>query len=301
LKIYVVVPTLNEEKTIGAVVRAFKKEKKISEVIVYDGNSTDRTREIAAKNGAKVFRQRGRGKGKAIQEIFEKIDTDIYVFADGDNTYPADKVNELIRPIETGQADMVIGSRMNKKSEPGSISRMHFFGNKMINMLFRLCFREKLTDILSAYRAVHRSVAKEIVLTAIGFEVESELTIKAVIGGYRIKEVPIEYRKRPRGSKSKLNSIADGKLIIGTILSIFRDYKPMLFFSVLSVSSFVLGMFFGVIVLEEWISTGFVSRLPLAILSTLLILSSLLLFMTGLIISSINRMNHEFKRSLRRL
>lgn len=293
MKISVVIPTLNEESTISKVVKNFKENKLVNEVIVYDGNSTDRTRELAKRAKAKVFIQNGQGKGYAIREVFEKINSDIYVLVDGDDTYPANNLIELIQPIIKNQADMVVGTRFNKISEPGSVNTLHKVGNRIISKTLSIAFGRNLNDVLSGYRALNNKLAKTIKLNSKGFEVETELTIKSLMGDYKIAELPIKYKKRPKNSKSKLSSLGDGYLIFFTIISMIRDYNPLFFFTVLSILFGIFGLSLGYIVVDEWLKTGIITRLPTALLSTLLIFMSVQFFTLGIVLDSINRMLYE--------
>jgi len=289
LRISVIIPALNEETTIGKVVKDFRKNRRVSQVIVYDGNSTDRTREFAKKAGAKVYTQDGKGKGIAIREIFERIDSDIYVLVDGDDTYPAEKLDMLLKPVLENRADMVIGTRMNKMSEKGSLTRLHRLGNRIISKTIGFFFSNKLDDVLSGYRVISKKLAKNIMLTSNGFEIETELTIKSLIENYRLMEMPVKYRKRPDKSKSKLSSFGDGYLIFYTIFSMFKDCRPLLFFSILSVIFGVSGVYLGYIVVDEWLSTHLITKLPTAILSALLIFLSVQFFTIGVILDAIKK------------
>lgn len=272
---------------------------KTARIIVYDGNSTDGTQKEARAAGAEVFVQKGRGKGAAMREVLESIDSDIYLFVDGDDTYPADGAKKLIAPILRDEADMVVGTRVQR--EPGAMSMLHVFGNKIITNTINVCFRTGFSDVLSGYRAMNRAVANDVFLVSSGFEVETELTINVLMKKYRILEVPMAYRRRPGDSKSKLGSLADGYLIFFTILSLFRDYRPLLFFGSVAAVLFFAGIALGLVVFIEWLKTGLVARVPSAILSTLLILTSIQLASVGMCMDMIKNkmrdMQYEIKRS----
>jgi glycosyltransferase (TIGR04182 family) len=293
LKISVIIPALNEEATIAKVVKDFRKNRKVSEVIVFDGNSTDKTRWFAEKAGAKVYVQDGKGKGTAVRDIFERIDTDVYVVVDGDDTYPADKLDELLKPVLENRADMVVGMRINKMSENGSLTRLHNFGNNVISKTISVCFGTKLGDVLSGYRVMNRRLVKNIALTSKGFEIETELTIKSLIDNYRIMEIPVKYRKRTGKSTSKLSSSGDGYLIFYTIFSMFKDYRPLLFFSILSLIFGISGVYLGYIVVNEWLTTHLITKVPTAILSALLVFLSVQFFTIGIILDAINKGNRK--------
>ncbi len=296
MKISVIIPTLNEEATIAKVVKDFKKNRKVSEVIVFDGNSTDKTRWFAEKAGAKVYVQDGKGKGTAVREIFERIDTDIYVLVDGDDTYPSEKLGILLEPVLKNRADMVVGTRMNKMSEKGSLTGLHSFGNKIISKTIGIFFSNKLNDVLSGYRVINSKLAKNIVLNSSGFEIETELTIKSLLDNYRLVEIPIKYRKRHEKSKSKLSSFGDGYLIFYTIFSLFKDYRPLLFFSILSLIFGLSGVYLGYIVVDEWLRTGLITKMPTAILSALLIFLSVQFFTIGVILDAIKKNVRSLRR-----
>ncbi len=298
LKISVIIPTLNEEPTIARVIRDFKKNRKVSEIIVYDGNSSDKTRELARKAGAKVYVQDGKGKGTAIREIFERIDTDVYVLVDGDDTYPSEKLDVLLKPVLERRADMVMGTRINSMSEKGSLSRLHRLGNRIISGTIGFFFGKKMNDVLSGYRVMNRNLAKNLMLTSKGFEIETELTIKSLIDNYRVEEIPIKYRKRHEKSHSKLSSFGDGYLIFYTIFSLFKDYRPLLFFSILSMVFGLLGIFWGYVVLDEWFRTGLITKIPTVVLSALMVFLSVQLFTIGIILDAINKGYRRVKNVL---
>lgn len=275
-----IIPTLNEGPTVGKVVRDFSRELKTARIIVYDGNSKDGTRESAKAAGAEVFVQRSEGKGAAMREVLQKIESDIYLFVDGDDTYPAESAKELLAPILRGDADMVVGIR--SKREHGAMSALHVLGNKIITGTLNLCFRRNFHDVLSGYRAMNRELAKDINIFSGGFEVETEMTIDALIKNYRIQDVPIFYRARSKGSSSKLGSFADGYIILFTILSLFRDFRPLLFFGSIAAALFAAGFILGASIFIEWLRTGLVMKIPSAILSALLIMTGIQLASAGM-------------------
>lgn len=299
LKVTVIIPALNEEKTISKVVKDFRRALPDADIVVYDNNSGDRTKEEAERAGAKVVIQYMRGKGNSVRKAFEDIDSDIYVIVDADDTYPADDVKKLMQPVLSGEADMTVGSRLNKRAS-GSLKFLHIIGNRIITGIVNFCFGKNLEDILSGYRVMTRALVKNIMLTSSGFEVETELTIRALASGYAIKEIPVEYRSRHEGSESKLKSFSDGYLIFYTILTLFRDYRPMLFFSVIALFFLTAGFLLGMIPLVEWIETGAIRRFPTAILSSLLIIVGLQVLMLGLISDLINKKWAQVMERLRR-
>jgi len=269
-KIAVIIPTLNEEITVGKVITDFRKQLPKSKIYVIDCYSTDRTKKIAENKKAKVIMS-SRGKGNAVKTALDQISSDYYVIVDGDDTYPANMVKELLKPVLKKRCDMVVGSRFLGDREQGSVRKSHIFGNIIITKLLNTCFGTTFTDVLSGYRVLNKNIAKNLYLRSNNFEIETEMSIKASHYDYKIKEIPISYRNRPKGSKSKLNSFLDGRLILYTIISLFKDFKPFLFFGLASSLFIILGSFFGFVVLNEWLTTRQITRLPTAVLSSLLI------------------------------
>ena len=285
-KIAVLIPCYNEELTIAKVVQDFKKALPEAEIFVFDNNSTDNTKEKALKAGAKVFFEKNRGKGNVVRRMFREVDADVYVLVDGDDTYPAEEVRKLIEPVIDKKADMVVGSRL-ERSEKGAFRKFHKFGNRLITGLINLLFKTSLTDVLSGYRAFSKTFAKGVVLVSKGFEIETEMTLRCIEVGLSIEEVPISYRSRPKGSKSKLSTFMDGFLIVSTIFNIFKDYRPFLFFSIISLFLFLLGLLFGVPVIVEYLETGYVFKLPSAVLAASLEVLSFMFFCSGIVMDSI--------------
>jgi len=298
--IAVLIPCYNEELTVGDVVRQFRTQLPDAVIYVFDNNSSDRTAEEARQAGAVVVRERRQGKGYVVQSMFQQLDADIYIMVDGDGTYPAASVHELIAPILNGEADSVVGSRLHQRSQ--SDFRLL---NRVGNMLFRFglnrLFGVKLTDILSGYRAFSRRFVKDMPLFAGGFEIETELTIKALQRGHRIVEVPVDLGQRPLGSHSKIRWIQDGVRISNAILALFRDYKPLTFFGAAGAALVIAGFIPGVIVIVEFIRTGLVSRFPSAVLAVGLILGGMLLIVAGVIVHTILRRFQELDYQLRAL
>lgn len=233
-RIAVLIPALNEEQTIAAVVHAFRAASPGARIIVFDNASTDATSALAREAGAEVRMEMRRGKGNVVQSMFRAIDADVYVMVDGDGTYPADRIHDLIKPIVDGTADMVIGSRLLRGT--GSEFRLrNRLGNLFYAMLLRRLFGIRITDLLSGYRAFSRRVVKTLPLLGGGFETEAEMTIKAIHRGFQLVEVPVTLTSRPEGSSSKIRIVQDGFLILHAMLSLFRDYKPLTFFGLLAI------------------------------------------------------------------
>jgi glycosyltransferase involved in cell wall biosynthesis len=298
-EIAVLIPCYNEEITIAAVVQDFRRELPGALICVFDNNSTDASAERARTAGADVIHEPRRGKGFVVQSIFRHIDADVYVLVDGDATYPAAAVHSLIAPIAAGEADMVVGSRLHAQSR-SEFKHLNRWANRLVLFILRLVFGVRLTDVLSGYRTFNRAFVKNLALFGGGFEIETELTIKAVARGYRILEVPVNLAVRPEGSHSKIHFFRDGMLILSTILTLFRDYKPLTFFGSLGLAFLAIALIPGLSVVTEYFKSGFV-KLPAAVLASGLVLCGLLLGAIGLLLHSIARRAQEFDYQLQML
>ena len=299
-RIVVLIPCLNEEATIGKVVRDFQHELPDAQIYVIDNASMDRTAEEATSAGALVLRETRRGKGFVVQTMFQKVDADIYVLVDGDDTYPAERVHDLIAPIVRGEADMVVGSRLARRTN-SEFRPMNRLGNQLYLHLINLIFRTSLTDILSGLRAANRRLVKEVPLVVSGFDIEAELTIKALERGYRISEIPVDLRSRPEGSFSKIHKLRDGWQILRTILALFRDYEPFTFFGAPAVLLMILAGVLGLGPVKEMAATGSLLRLPSLVLSAGLFVLGMLSLVVGLVLHTINRRFREMEYYLRLL
>lgn len=293
----ILIPCYNEEKTIARVVRDFRAELPYADIYVYDNNSTDNTAQEAASAGAIVRRESRQGKGNVIRSMFRQIDADYYVMVDGDGTYPADRVHEIIGPVISGEADMVCGSRLHTGSE-SNFKRLNLAGNRLFNFLLNSLFKVRITDILSGYRAFNREVVKSLPVLSRGFEIETELTLKAIERNYRIVEIPVNLTERPAGSSSKINIVGDGILIFNTIFALLRDYKPFTAFGGFGLFMIILGLFPGTSVIYEFLATGTIVHVPYAVIAVGLCLSGILLVFTGLTLHSIARRFQELDRQI---
>jgi type IV secretory pathway VirB3-like protein len=293
----VLIPCFNEEQTIGAVVRQFRAELPNAEIYVFDNSSVDRTTQEARAAGAIVMREARQGKGYVVQSMFKRVDADIYVMVDGDATYDPAAVHALMRPVLEQDAEMVVGSRLaiSSKSE---FRRLNRLGNHFFLEILNSIFRVRLTDILSGYRVFSREFVKNIPIFATGFQIEAELTIKALERGYRIQEVPIDLQSRPPGSFSKIRHVQDGMLILQMIVSLFRDYKPLTFFGSIAILCTTSGLLLGVPAISEFIKTGLVLHLPSAVVAVGLILSGMLMSAVGLILHTVARRFQELEYHL---
>lgn len=233
MNIAILIPALNEEPTIADVIHAFRDACPEARIIVFDNASTDCTARRARAAGAEVRVEPRRGKGNVVQSMFRAVDADVYVMVDGDATYPASRIHDLIRPIVNGSADMVIGSRLHRGSA-SDFRTLNRLGNVFYATLLRRLFGVRITDLLSGYRAFSRRLVTTLPLLGGGFETEAEMTIKAVHRGFRVAEVPVSLVSRPAGSDSKIRVVQDGLLILNAIVALFRDYKPLTFFGIIA-------------------------------------------------------------------
>lgn len=295
--ITVAIPCYNEELTITKVIRNFRNELPDSKIIVFDNNSKDKSAELARNSGAEVFFVKKRGKGNVIKDIFKKVNEDVLIMVDGDDTYLAKDVRKLMQPIINDEADMSVGNRIMGKNN--GMNTGHSLGNKIFRWLLNIFFKTNFQDILSGYRVFSRDFYKNIPLLANGFEVETELTLQALEREYRIVEIPVGYQSRPEGSHSKIREFSDGSRIIFTIVSLFRDYRPMTFFSILGFFSILIGIALGSRVVLEYFETGLVLRLPTAVLSITFIILGFTSVLSGLTVSAINRRYRELENILK--
>ncbi len=297
-KIAILIPCYNEELTIAKVVRDFHAELPDAKIYVFDNNSTDNTVARAREAGAHIAYERRQGKGFVVQSMFTQIDADIYILVDGDDTYPAAEVHKLIEPILQGKAEMVVGSRLMPSSE-SEFRLLNKLGNGFFLQVINSIFKVKLSDVLSGYRAFSREFVKSIPVFGGGFETEVELTVKALARGYRITELPVRLTSRPEGSFSKIRIVQDGFVILNTILSLVRDYKPLTFFGGVGLVCIFLGFVPGIVVIVEFFKTGLVPKLPSAVLAVGLVLSGMLLIVVGLVLHTITRRFQELEHQLR--
>lgn len=276
-------PCFNEEVTIGKVVRDFKAALPGAAVYVYDNNSTDRTAEIAAAEGAIVRKEPRQGKGNVIRAMFEDIDADVYVMADGDDTYPADAAPAMVAKVLEGY-DMVIGDRLSSTYFQESKRPFHNFGNRLVRGSINGLFGAHVTDIMTGYRAFNFTFVKTYPVLSRGFEVETEMTIHSLNNNLRLYEMPIQYRDRPEGSVSKLNTVGDGIKVMSTIFRMIREYKPLPFFGGLGLIIGIVGIVLCGTVTFEFAKTGVVTHFPTLIGAVMLVIAGLLLIIAGIIL-----------------
>lgn len=279
----VLLPRFNEEVTIGKVVRDFKAALPGAAVYVYDNNSTDRTAEIAAAEGAIVRKEPRQGKGNVIRAMFEDIDADVYVMADGDDTYPADAAPAMVAKVLEGY-DMVIGDRLSSTYFQENKRPFHNFGNRLVRGSINGLFNAHVTDIMTGYRAFNFTFVKTYPVLSRGFEVETEMTIHSLNNNLRLYEMPIQYRDRPEGSVSKLDTVGDGIKVMSTIFRMIREYKPLPFFGGLGLIIGIVGIVLCGTVTFEFAKTGVVTHFPTLIGAVMLVIAGLLLIIAGIIL-----------------
>jgi glycosyltransferase involved in cell wall biosynthesis len=293
-KIAILIPCYNEELTIKKVVTDFQKELPNAEIYVYNNNSQDKTLAIAKKLGVHVCNEYNQGKGNVIRRMFREINAEVYVMVDADDTYPANMVHELIKPVIDGTADMVVGDRLSNGTYKSHNKRkFHNFGNKLVKCTINSIFHTELNDIMSGYRAFNNVFVKIFPVLSSGFEVETEMTMHALDKRFIIKEIPIDYQDRPKGSSSKLNTFKDGMKVIKTIIKMNKDYKPYSFFTKVALIIFLCGIIVGIPVLYEYINYRYVYKVPSAVLAMGLIILSLIVFQCGVILDTIVKQHKE--------
>ena len=300
MKVAVLIPCYNEAGTIAGVVASYRAQLPDAEIYVYDNNSTDRTTEQAKRAGAIVRHERRQGKGYVIQSMFRQVHADAYVMVDGDGTYPADRVHDLIRPVLDGDADMVVGSRLHAGSE-SRFKLLNLLGNRAFRLVLNVLFRVRITDLLSGYRVMNRRLVKTLPFFSRGFESETELTVKALAHGFRIVEVPVNLVPRPEGSFSKINIVRDGLLILDMLIALVRDYKPLTAFGLVGLLLVGCGFIPGVLVIREFLSTGKILHLPSAVLAVGLVLAGLLVGFAGLLLHTVARHFQELHHQVQEL
>lgn len=299
MKTAVLIPCYNEAKTIKKVVEDFKQALPHADIYVYDNNSTDGTAEIAKEAGAIVRYERKQGKGNVVRAMFRDIDADCYIMADGDDTYPASFAPRLEKLVLNDGADMAVGDRLSSTYFTENKRPFHNLGNVLVRGLINLLFRSKLHDIMTGLRGFSRDFVKSFPVVSKGFEIETEMTIFALDNNFRIVEEPIEYRDRPEGSESKLNTYSDGFKVITTIGRLFRDTKPFTFFGIISLILVIIFLAFFIPILISFVRTGQVLQFPTLIVISALGVVAILNFFCGIILSVLKKQYRDnFERHL---
>lgn len=294
----ILIPCHNESQTVAKVIADFKAALPYAEIYVCDNGSTDSTAEIARKAGAMVVSEERLGKGYAMSCLMSRVEADIYLMVDGDDTYDAKDAARMVEMVEKGE-DMVVADRLSSTYFKVNRRPFHNMGNSLVKKTVNLLFSSDVKDIMSGYRAMSRRFVKNFPVLSKGFEIETEMTIHALNYDFRIAQIESVYRNRPDGSESKLNTVSDGKKVMGTIFRLFRDYRPLVFFSTVSVVLLLLSVGFFIPIFMEYLATGLVPRFPTLIVSGFVLLVSLLLFCVGLVLEAMkNRHNFMYKLSL---
>ena len=292
-KIAVLIPCYNEAKTIEKVVKDYKEALPSADIYVYDNNSTDGTDEIARKAGAIVRYERRQGKGNVIRTMFRDIDADCYLMIDGDDTYPAENAKEMCDLVLYKNSDMVIGDRLSSTYFQENKRPFHNLGNTMVRAAVNSLFNGNITDIMTGYRAFSPLFVKSFPVLSKGFEIETEMSIFALDKNMQLDTIPVQYRDRPDGSFSKLNTYSDGFKVILTIIKLFKDYKPLSFFGICSFLFFALGLGFFIPVFIEYLSTGLVLRFPTLFASIAVMIVAILLLICGFILDTVVKTNRK--------
>ncbi len=287
--IAVLIPCYNEEATIVKVVTDFRKVLPDAQVYVYDNNSTDRSVELAREAGATVRSEPNQGKGNVVRRMFREVEADCYIMVDGDDTYPADNAAKMSTLILEANYDMVIGDRLSSTYFTENKRAFHNAGNLLVRRLINSLFKSRVKDVMTGYRAFSRIFVKGFPVLAQGFEIETEMTVHAVDKHFAVKEIPIEYRDRPSGSISKLNTYRDGAKVLGTIFNLFMDYHPLTFFGIVAILFFASGLGLFLPVFFDYMETGLVERFPTLIVSVGLAIASLLACCVGLILKVVKK------------
>ena len=292
MKTAALIPCYNEAMTIEKVVADFRRELPDATIYVYDNNSTDSTAEIARRAGAIVKREYRQGKGNVVRSMLRDIDADCYLMVDGDDTYPAESAREMCRLVEDG-ADMVIGDRLSSTYFTENKRPFHNEGNRLVRFLINRIFHSDIHDIMTGYRALSRTFAKNFPIISRNFEIETEMTIHALDKNFLIRELKIDYRDRQEGSHSKLNTYLDGMKVVATVFMMFRDYRPLKFFSLVSALLLLLAILMFIPVFIEYMQTGLVPRFPTLIVSGFIGIASLLTFFCGVVLEVMTKKHRQ--------
>lgn len=298
-KLAVLIPCYNESKTIEKVVTDFKKVLPEAVIYVYDNNSTDGTDEIARKAGAVVRYEYQQGKGNVIRRMFREIDAECYIMVDGDDTYPAEFAREMVNKVLERKVDMVVGDRLSSTYFEENKRPFHNLGNSLVRGTINRLFKNNIKDIMTGYRAFSYQFVKTFPVLSKGFEIETEMSIHAIDKNLFVENCVIEYRDRPTGSESKLNTYSDGFKVLRTIARLYKNYKPLSFFSILAALLCVISVGLFIPVLIEYIKTGLVEKFPTLIVSGFIMLAAIQSFFAGMILATINQKNrHDFEVKL---
>ena len=300
-KIAVLIPCYNEEKTIAKVVRDAKAALPEAVVYVYDNNSSDRTVELAEAEGAVVRHEYMQGKGNVIRRMFREVEAECYIMVDGDDTYPMEYAAGMVDKVLNRNADMVVGDRLSSTYFTENKRPFHNFGNTIVRSSINRLFNCEIKDIMTGYRAFSYGFVKTFPVLSTGFEIETEMTIHAVYNNMQIENVIVDYRDRPEGSESKLNTFSDGFKVIRTIVKLYRDYKPLGFFGMCAAVLTVIAVLMFIPILIAYLETGLVLRFPTLFVRGFIGLAALQSLFAGLMLSNMalkNRRDFEYRLTL---
>ncbi len=298
-RIAVLIPCLNEERTIGKVVTDFKKALPDAEIYVYDNNSEDRTAVVARDAGAIVRKETLQGKGNVIRRMFREVDAECYIITDGDDTYPAEAAIEMVKRVLEDQTDMVVGDRLSSTYFDENKRHFHNFGNALVRKSINKLFKSNIRDIMTGYRAFSYQFVKTFPVLSKGFEIETEMSIHAIDKNMNVANVVVEYRNRPDGSSSKLNTFSDGAKVIRTIVSLFETYKPRAFFSGIALVLLLLAAVFFIPIFINYRKTGLVPNYPTLIVCGFTVIAGLQSFFSGIILHTLRKKDRQdFEKGL---
>lgn len=292
-KIAILIPCYNESLTVKKVVEDYKRVLPEADIYVYDNNSTDGTDEIALSAGAIVRYEYRQGKGNVIRSMFRDIDADCYLMIDGDDTYPAENARQMVDLVLDKGVDMVIGDRLSSTYFSENKRPFHNIGNRVVRGLINTLFHSDIKDIMTGYRAFSRLFVKSFPVLSKGFEIETEMTIHALDKNFLLEEIPVAYRDRPAGSESKLNTVSDGLKVLKTIATLFQEYKPFLFFSVIAGVFWLAALVLFVPVLLEYMKTGLVLRFPTVIVAGVIATFGVLMWICGIILEVVVKKHRQ--------
>ena len=293
MKTVILIPCYNEAKTIGKVVADFKRVMPHAEIYVYDNNSTDGTDEIAREAGAVVRYEYKQGKGNVVRAMFREISADCYIMVDGDDTYPADSAVEIEKLVLSGQADMVIGDRLSSTYFEENDRPFHSIGNVTVRRFINTFFKSDLNDIMTGMRGFSFYYVKSFPISSREFEIETEMSVFALINNFKIKEIPINYKDRIEGSDSKLNTYKDGYKVISMIFALIRDERPFLFFSLITIFLLIIAGIYFFPILFRYFSTGYVLKIPTLIMIAAVVIVAAIIFFTGVILHVLKRQHAD--------
>ena len=292
-KMAVLIPCYNESKTIEKVVNDYRKALPEAVIYVYDNNSTDNTAEIAEKAGAVVRHEYQQGKGNVIRRMFREIDAECYIMVDGDDTYPAEYGRKMTDMVLNKHVDMVVGDRLSSTYFEENKRPFHNFGNSLVRWSINALFKSDIKDIMTGYRAFSYQFVKTFPVLSRGFEIETEMSIHALDKNLYVENLVIEYRDRPAGSESKLNTYSDGIKVLKTIARLFKNYKPLNFFGIIAFILFVLALIFFIPVMYAYIQTGLVKNFPTLIVCGFTVIAAILSLFSGLQLQTIAQKNRQ--------